>query len=93
VAHDVHVERRRRVLEREQADPNRPLEEGRTVRRVAFREGCGEGRVRDDEALDDDPLALDADLGRGAGMRDRCGERRRQGEDSGFHAPHPAEGV
>ena len=61
-AHDVHVHRRRGVLEREQADAQRALHHGRAVRGLALGERRGQHPVREDEALDDDAIAVDADL-------------------------------
>ena len=58
---DVDVDRDAGVLEREQADPQaRSTSAGAVVGR-ALGEERGERRVVDDEPLDDDPLALEAD--------------------------------
>ena len=57
VADEVDVDRRGRVLEREQADLQGALDERRPVRRLALGEDGGERRVADDQAVDDDPVA------------------------------------
>ena len=76
---DVDVDRHARVLEREQSDLQRPLDEGRPILDRPLREEGGESRVPDDEALDDDPVAFDADLG-GRELDDSCFHGRdRQG--------------
>ena len=63
---DVRVHRRRGVLEGEEADAQRALRDGGTLRLVALREGGGERAVHEDEPLDQDALAVDAH-GRRAG--------------------------
>ena len=75
---DIDVDRDAGVLQREQADPDGPLDEVRPIRRRALGQERGEGRVADDQALDDDPVALEPDPGRRCGVRHRLddGERR-----------------
>ena len=86
---DVDVDRRRGVLEGQQADPQGALDHGRALAGLALGERRGEDRVREDESLDDDPVAVDAHLGCGVRAARRQRRRCRQREDSGFHAPHP----
>ena len=57
----IDVDRDASVLEREQADPEGPLDDRRAVRRRALREEPGEPRVGQHEPLDDDPVAVEAD--------------------------------
>ena len=57
---DVDVDRGRRVLEGQQADAQGTLDDGRALAGLALGERRGEDRVREDEALDDDPVAVDA---------------------------------
>ena len=60
-AHGVHVDGDARVLERDQADAQRALDERTPVPRRALPQERGEGRVRQGQALDDDPVAFEAD--------------------------------
>ena len=71
---DVHVDGDAGVLEREQADPHGPLDEGRAVVGRALGEERGECPVVDDEPIDDDPVAVEPDARRGG----RSGRRRRE---------------
>ncbi len=73
VADDVDVDRDGRVLKGRQADPKGTLDERRAILGLALGDDRRQGRVSDDEAFDDDPLAVDADL---AG---------RELNDAGFH--------
>ena len=73
--HDIDVDRDAGVLEREQADPQGALDEVRPVVGRALGEERGERRVVDDEAIDDDPLALEADA-RSPGVPVRRRRRR-----------------
>ena len=59
---DVDVDRDAGVLQREQPDLQRPLDERRAILGGSLREEDSEPRVTDDEALDDDPVRLDADF-------------------------------
>ena len=86
-ADDVHVDGHAGVLEGEEADPGRALDEVRAIGGGRSPMNAGERRVADDEPLDDDPVAFDADAGRrnGLGIGVDDGERwvRR-----GFHGPN-----
>ena len=53
---DVDVDGRARILEREQPDPQGPFDERRTILRRALPQDRREGRVADDQAVDDDPV-------------------------------------
>ena len=53
--------RRGDVLEGQEADTQRPLDEGRPLLRVTLREGGRQGGVREDEAIHDNSLAVDPD--------------------------------
>ena len=64
---DVHVDRDAGILERQQADPEPALEKGRPVVGRALGQERSERRIVDDEALDDDPLPVEADTSRGLG--------------------------
>ena len=70
----VDVDRHARVLERDQADAQGPLDERTPIPRRALPQERGEGRVRQGQAVDDDPVALEPD-------------RRVERDDGGFHAP------
>ena len=83
----VHVHRRRRVLEGQEADAQGALHDRRPLGRVTLGERRSERSVREHETLDDDAVSVDADRRRpGCGP---CGLRCRtgQGEESGFHGP------
>ena len=86
---EVDVDRCRGVLEGQQADPQRALDHGRALPGLALGERRGEDGVREDEPLDDDPVAVDAHQGCGVRAARRQRRRCRQREDSGFHAAHP----
>ena len=60
---DVDVDRRRRVLEGQEADLQGALDHGRALVGLALGERRGEDRVREGESLDDDPGAVDAHRG------------------------------
>ena len=87
----IHVDRDAGVLEREQADPEGPLDERRPVRRRALREEPGETRVGEHEPLDDDPLAVEADAAgssrRRAGSSGRGASDAENGMTVAFYAP------
>ncbi len=68
----VHVDGHAGVLEREQADAQGALDERAPIPRRALPQERGEGRVRQGQAVDDDPVALDTD-------------RRVERDDGGFH--------
>ena len=85
-AHHVNVDRHAGVLQREQADPQRALDDDRPVLRGALAEIGGQGRVRDREPIDDDPVLDDAD-----GGQRFC--RGRELDDSGFHDPKRRPGL
>ena len=84
-ANDVHVDRHAGVLEGEQADPDGPLGEVDAIRHRALGHEGGQGWVADDQAIDDDAVALDPDASRLGGLDVRVdhGERWVRG---GFHA-------
>ena len=89
---DVHVDRHAGVLEGEQADPHGPLDEVRAVVGRALGEERGERRVRDDEPVDDDPVALDPDARRRPACRRRSTTVSGGGRFGGFHGPNDAPG-
>ena len=60
---DVDVDRDARILEREQADPDRPLDQVGAIVHRSLAQERREGRIADHEALDHDPLALEPDPG------------------------------
>ena len=62
-ADGVHVDRDPGVLQRDQPDPQRTLHERTPIPRRALPQERGEGRVRQGQALDDDPVAFQADRG------------------------------
>ena len=68
-ADHVDVHGRGRVLHGQQADAQRALHDGRSLGGLAIGERGGEGGVHDHEALDDDPVAVDAHRDRGADGR------------------------
>ncbi len=72
---DVDVDRDAGVLEREQADAQAALDELRPVVGRALGQERGERRVVDDEAVDDDAVAVEADTRR----RCRSGPARPDG--------------
>ena len=71
-ADGVDVDGHAGVLEREQADAQGALDERAPIPRRALPQERGEGRVRQGQAVDDDPVALDTD-------------RRVERDDGGFH--------
>src|SRR5439155_6416974 len=78
---DVDVHGDAGVLERDEADLQRALDEARPFDRRALRDERREARVEQDQPLDHDPIAVDADGGFGSGQLDR------EGDDAGFHDP------
>ncbi len=87
---DVDVDRDAGVLEREQADPDGPADEVGAVGGRSLGEERGEGRVVDGQAVDEDPLAVEADPRPGNRIRDRSdrGDGSDIGEDSRLHDPN-----
>ena len=82
---DVHVDRDAGILEGQQADPDGALDQvGSVVGAARSRRNGSQGRVADDQALDDDPVASSrtrvGGVASASAMDD--GERR---EDGGFH--------
>ena len=89
-ADDVHVDGDAGVLEREQADAQGALDDGRAVVAGTVGQVRGERRVAEDEALDHDAVAVDADPG---GQRRRLGgdrAGRERADDGGIHGPNGA---
>ncbi len=70
---DVDVDRDAGILEREEADLQRPLDERRPLIGGSFRQEGRQYAVANDETLDHDPVRVDADL------------VGRELDDSGFH--------
>ena len=55
----IDVDRHPGILERDQADAQRALDERAPIPRRALPQERGEGRVRQGQALDDDPVAFE----------------------------------
>ena len=84
----VDVDRHARVLERDEPDPQGALDEGGLVVARSFGEEGGEAVVGDDQALDDDAIAIEADAGRqGRGLAAGDGGRERV-DGCGVHGPN-----
>ena len=78
-AHCVEVDGHADALERGQPDPQGALDDDRAVLLRLARQPGGLRRVREGQAIDEDPLTVDAD---------RRVRAARQGDDSCFHAEH-----
>ena len=68
-ADDVDVDRDARVLEREQADAQATRDEISPVGLRPLGQEGGQGRIVNSQAVDQDPVALEADVGDYAGIR------------------------
>ena len=89
-ADDVDVDGHAGVLEGDQADPQGALDEVRTIVGGALGDEGGEAGIAEDQALDDDPVALDRHAGgaiaggrRRADRRQAGGRRARHGRPTG----------
>ena len=82
---DVDVDGHAGVLEGEQADPDRPLDEVRSIVGRTLGQERGEGRVLNDEPVDEDPAGLDPDT-RG-GRRVGSVQDGQRGQWFGGHGP------
>ena len=83
---DVDVDGHARVLEGEQADAHGALDEVGAVVAGPLGQERGQRRVGDDQALDDDPIAFDADTRRGRRVVTARDDGERWRERGWFHA-------
>ena len=82
--HDIDVDRDAGVLEREQADPERALDEIGAIVGGALGEECRQRPIVDDQPVDDDPVAVEANARTGRPVR--TGDDGEWRERRGVHA-------